>query len=407
MAQLARVATRMLVLFVILFVASVGQASAEETVAPYTGRWVDVNLSTLRITAFQAGKAAYSAPVTTGKAGYRTPTGTFYIIQRFRVQDMRSANGAALPYFQPNVEFIQYFYFPGGYALHANYWQPVSVFGRVNASHGCVGMLRGAAMYFWGFANVGTPVHIHYGKTTSASPVATVSSVVGKDQSSAQAALKADGFKVAVKPTTTMLELPGTVLTQSAAANQSATKGSTVTLSVAAARPRAEARPPEGDFAWAPDVIGLTEAEAVARIEQVGLKPTYVNYYDDDSVPAPEKSALQRVRKGAVFAQLTDSGQIRLRGGEYAISVRRDLGSPSTSPSSFVVANTGGLGVNLRRSASTKSARLRIIPEGTIVVATGPSVSSGGSVWYPVRDDRGTSGWVQARYLAVLPSSQR
>ena len=86
----------------------------------------------------------YSAPVTTGKAGYRTPTGTFYIIQRFRVQDMSSANGAAQPYFQPNVEYIQYFYFPGGYALHANYWQPASVFGRANTSHGCVGMLARA-----------------------------------------------------------------------------------------------------------------------------------------------------------------------------------------------------------------------------------------------------------------------
>ena len=84
----------------------------------------------------------YTAGVSTGKPGYATPTGTFYVISRFRVQDMSSANGAAQPYFQPNVEYIQYFLFPGGYALHANYWQPPSVFGRQPTSHGCVGMLK-------------------------------------------------------------------------------------------------------------------------------------------------------------------------------------------------------------------------------------------------------------------------
>ena len=405
MAQLARIAARILVLSVVVFVASVGQANAEQTSAPYSGRWIDVNLSTLTITAFQAGKAMYTAPVTTGKAGYRTPTGTFSVLSRFRVQDMKSANGAAQPYFQPHVEFIQYFYFPGGYALHANYWQPPSIFGRVNMSHGCVGMLRPAAIYFWNFATIGTPVHIHYGKTTSASPVAKVSPVVGKDQASALAALKADGLKVAIKPITTMLEAPGTVLTQSVAGGRIATTGTTITIAVAAARPRAAVRQPEGDFAWAPDVIGLTEAEAIARIEQAGLKATYINYFDENSVPAGAKGALLQVRPGAVFAQLTDPGQIGLRGSDYVIAVRRAGGSPKTASSSFVVSNTAGQGVNLRKSPSTRSASLRTIPEGTVVAVTGPKVSAQGAAWYPVRDERGTTGWVQAPYLAPLPSS--
>ncbi len=78
--------------------------------------------------------------------------------------------------------------------------------------------------------------------------------------------------------------------------------------------------------------------------------------------------------------------------------------SPTATPlPSFVVANTGGDGANLCRSPSTKSTRLRTIPEGTVVVATGPSVSAEGAVWYPVRDPHGTSGWVQGRYLAARP----
>lgn len=81
------------------------------------------------------------------------------------------------------------------------------------------------------------------------------------------------------------------------------------------------------------------------------------------------------------------------------------LATASATPlPSFVVANTQGDGVNLRRSPSTSSMRLRTIPEGGVVVATGPSVSSEGAVWYPVRDSRGVSGWVQARYLTVLPA---
>ncbi len=409
MAQLARVTARFVVLFVVLFVASVGQASADGTAADssaYSGRWVDVNLSTLRITAFQAGKAQYSAGVTTGKAGFRTPTGTFYVISRFRIQDMKSSNGAAQPYFQANVEYIQYFYFPGGYALHANYWKPASVFGHTPTSHGCVGMLRNDAIYFWNFASIATPVYIHYGKTTSASPVAQVTSVVGKDQSSAQAALSADGFKVAITPSTTMLEQPGTVMWETPPAGQVVTKGTTVTITVAAARPRADLRPPEGSSAWAPDVVGLTESEAIARIEQAGLKATYVNYFDESSVPAAQRSALQQVKNGAVFAQLTDPGQIRLNGSEYAIAVRRDAGSPQAAQT-FVVANTGRQGVNLRVGPSVKAGYIRTIPEGTVVTVTGPSVTAEGAVWYPVRDEKGKTGWVQALYLAVRPSGQK
>ena len=411
MAHSLRTTSRIVAVFVVVFVAvsvaSVGQASAEGTAASYGGRWVDVNLSTQTITAFQAGKAMYTAGVSTGKPGYATPTGTFYIISRFRIQDMSSARGAAQPYFQPNVEYIQYFHFPGGYALHANYWQPASVFGHRTTSHGCVGMLKKDAIYFWDFANIGTPVYIHYGKTTSASPVASVASVVGKDQASAQAALQADGFTVAITPSTTMLEQAGTVLWETPPAGQVATKGSTVTLTVAAARPRAAVRQPEGTFGWAPDVIGLTEAEAIARIEQAGLKATYINYFDENTVPAAQRSALLQVRPGAVFAQLTDPGQIGLRGSDYEIAVRRALGSQQTTLSTFVVANTLGQGVNLREGPSVNAGYIRTIPPGAVVVATGPSVTAEGAVWYLVRDDRGKTGWVQGIFLALAPSSQR
>ena len=314
---------RFILLLTVLLAGSLGEASAAEVApAPYAGRWIDVNLTSLKVTAFQGTKAVYSAPVTTGKKGYATPTGTYYIFQRFRVQDMQSNPGDPDPYFQADVEFIQYFK-AGGFALHANYWQPISVFGRLNMSHGCVGMLRNAAIYLWSFAGIGTPVSIHYGVTRTATPVVKVDPVVGKALAAARAALQADGLKVAVKTRTTMLDAPGTVLAQTPAAGRTVAKGSTVTLTTAEARALAPVRPPEGDLAWAPDVVGLSEAEAVARIEQAGLRATYVNYFDEKSAPAAAKKGLNEVRKGAVFGTLAATGERIARGSEYVIAVRR------------------------------------------------------------------------------------
>ena len=63
-------------------------------------------------------------------------------------------------YLLKNVRYTQYFA-DGGYALHANYWQPDSVFGRVATSHGCVGMRLADAETVWSFASNGTAVQIH------------------------------------------------------------------------------------------------------------------------------------------------------------------------------------------------------------------------------------------------------
>jgi L,D-transpeptidase-like protein/PASTA domain-containing protein len=322
MSRAGRIASIFSILAMVIL-SSVGQASAAEVLpAPFAGRWIDVNLTTLRATAFQGTKAVYSSGVTTGKAGYRTPTGTYYIFSRYRIQDMQSNPGDPNPYFQPNVEYIQYFR-GGGYALHANYWQPSSVFGRLNTSHGCVGMPRSAAIYFWNFAGIGTPVYIHFGATPKATPVVKADSVVGKDVAAARKALQADGLKVAVRNKTTMIDTPGTVLAQSVAGGRTVTKGTTVTLTVAQARALTPTKPAEGDYAFSPDVIGLPEAEAIARIEQAGLRATYVNYFDEKGVSGSAKASLLQVKKGAVFGTLTAVGERLPRGSEYAIAVRR------------------------------------------------------------------------------------
>jgi lipoprotein-anchoring transpeptidase ErfK/SrfK len=128
-------------------------------------RWIDVDLAKQRLRLVQGDRVVRSVPVTTGKPGFRTPTGTFRIFHRVEQDVMDSATlgvdrDSAEGYLLRNVRYSQYFA-DGGFALHANYWQPPSVFGQVATSHGCVGMAEGDAAAVWSFAGNGTLVHVH------------------------------------------------------------------------------------------------------------------------------------------------------------------------------------------------------------------------------------------------------
>ncbi|MDA8217583.1 MAG: L,D-transpeptidase family protein [Dehalococcoidales bacterium] len=125
--------------------------------AATSGRWIDVNLSTLTARAMVGNTAVYSAPIVSGMAGFRTPTGNFRIISRPGTIDM-SWPGL---YYQPNVPYTQFFDGAGD-AIHGNYWSPRGAFGNYNTSHGCVGLRNGDAAYFWSFGSIGMPVRIHY-----------------------------------------------------------------------------------------------------------------------------------------------------------------------------------------------------------------------------------------------------
>jgi lipoprotein-anchoring transpeptidase ErfK/SrfK len=134
------------------------------TVGP-NEKWVDVNLARQWLSLVQGDAPVHGAPVTTGKPSFPTPRGTFRIYSRVPSETMDSLT-LGIPrsspegYFLKDILYTQYF-LPGGYALHTNYWQPASVFGRVATSHGCVGMPRAHALAVWTFAGIGTKVHIH------------------------------------------------------------------------------------------------------------------------------------------------------------------------------------------------------------------------------------------------------
>ena len=122
-------------------------------------QYVEVNLSQQHLYAWQNGQVVFDVTVSSGRPGWETPTGTFYVNQRFEDQDMTGGGQPGDPnyYFQPDVPWIQYFD-NNGDALHGNYWN--ENFGTPT-SHGCVGMPVDAAKWLFNWGYIGLPVWIH------------------------------------------------------------------------------------------------------------------------------------------------------------------------------------------------------------------------------------------------------
>src|SRR5581483_1425973 len=81
---------------------------------------------------------------------------------------------------------------------------------------------------------------------------------------------------------------------------------------------------------------------------------------------------------------------------------------PAPAPSRLVVANAGAEGVRLRAAPGSGEA-LKVLQDGTGLVALGDERQEGGRTWRKVRDDAGTEGWVAADFLSsaseIAPST--
>lgn len=121
---------------------------------------IEVNVNTKQLYAYEKGQLVKTYPISAGAPKTPTPIGQFKIFSKFAVQDMKGFNADGTKYFQPNVRWISYF-LPGGYGIHGNYWRPLSWFGNVNSSHGCVSLPNDQAKWIYDFAPVGTTVITH------------------------------------------------------------------------------------------------------------------------------------------------------------------------------------------------------------------------------------------------------
>ncbi len=115
------------------------------------GRWVDVDLSLQRVTAYQGADPVRSFIVSTGTWSHPTVVGQFRIWIKLQATDMSGPG-----YYLRDVPYTMYFY--GGYALHGTYWH--HNFGTP-MSHGCVNLSIPDSEWLFSFASVGTLVNIH------------------------------------------------------------------------------------------------------------------------------------------------------------------------------------------------------------------------------------------------------
>lgn len=122
-------------------------------------KWIEVDITNKRLYAYQFGTLIMTYLVTAGAPLTPTVTGQYAIYSKFVSQSMYGENVDGSSYYQPNVPYVNYFY--KDYAIHGNYWRPLSYFGNVNSSHGCVGLMVPDSEWVYNWAPIGTPVVIH------------------------------------------------------------------------------------------------------------------------------------------------------------------------------------------------------------------------------------------------------
>lgn len=119
--------------------------------------WFDINLSAQYMTFYQGDREVVSTYVSTGRPGFETPAGTFYINSKYESHDMEgTASGET--WFVPDVPWAMYFT-DYGHAIHGTYWH--SNFGNV-MSHGCVNLPLDVAAFVYQNSPIGTRVYVHY-----------------------------------------------------------------------------------------------------------------------------------------------------------------------------------------------------------------------------------------------------
>jgi lipoprotein-anchoring transpeptidase ErfK/SrfK len=119
--------------------------------------WVEVDLSMQYLWAREGNKVVNQTYVSTGKAGFETPTGTFYILVKYRYDDMEGTIGGEY-YNVPAVPWTMYFT-NWGHALHGAYWH--NDFGTPR-SHGCINLPLWFAEWLYYWLPYGGRVVIHW-----------------------------------------------------------------------------------------------------------------------------------------------------------------------------------------------------------------------------------------------------
>jgi lipoprotein-anchoring transpeptidase ErfK/SrfK len=121
------------------------------------------DLSTDQMKVMIDGALARTIPITGGKPGFATRSGTKLIIEKFTEKRMDAATVGINPgdpeyYDIPDVEYAQRVTFSGEF-LHAAPWSTYAQ-GSYNVSHGCVGMSTDNGAWLFSVTHRGDPVEV-------------------------------------------------------------------------------------------------------------------------------------------------------------------------------------------------------------------------------------------------------
>ncbi|MBI4079456.1 MAG: L,D-transpeptidase [Candidatus Levybacteria bacterium] len=107
-------------------------------------KWIEVDLSDLKLYAWEGKSKVYEFSVSTGRPGYETPTGEFRVWRKVLSQRYKGGIFGTSSYYNlPNVPYSLFFggeNVPNwkGFAIHGAYWH--NDFGVKNRSSGCVNL---------------------------------------------------------------------------------------------------------------------------------------------------------------------------------------------------------------------------------------------------------------------------
>jgi lipoprotein-anchoring transpeptidase ErfK/SrfK len=121
-----------------------------------------VNALTFEAQVFRDGAVIRTIPITTGKAGFETRSGTKVIVSKERTRIMDAATGGTdrsdPEYYRLKVEYAMRVTYSGEF-VHAAPWS-VGSQGRANVSHGCIGMSTSNGQWLYDQTLVGDVVEV-------------------------------------------------------------------------------------------------------------------------------------------------------------------------------------------------------------------------------------------------------
>ncbi len=135
-----------------------------------SGRAIVINLTLQEVVFYQDGCALHAAPVSSGRNGERTPTGTFHVFRKVSPVLFTSWAPRGSPYWYAPERAnyaLEFTVVRAGIYLHDAPWEATTAFGpgsqnTDSASHGCVHAPTSVMAWAYGWAPVGTPVIVTY-----------------------------------------------------------------------------------------------------------------------------------------------------------------------------------------------------------------------------------------------------